>query len=279
MSSPFVIKNPSGGIIRGDVHQPEGLTDTPVVVMIHGFKGFKDWAFYPYVAEEIRECGFTAVRFNASHNGIGEGGEQFAEPELFAENTISNEIEDIRAVINEIGQNTTGLFNDAYPKAIGLLGHSRGGGTAIITAVDDARVCSVVAWAGVATFDRFDTPREEWKKAGHIMVPNTRTKQELPLNYSFIEDLERHRDEYDVVKAAGRLKAALLLVHAEDDQTVPVEEMDRIFRGSNMDDNRCYRMATGGHTFGSSHPFQGSNQDLQNALIATLDWFERHLNA
>lgn len=277
--TPFEIRNAYGDVIRGDVHRPAGLTQTPVVVILHGFKGFKDWGFIPYVAEEICNGGFTAVRFNCSHNGIGNSVDQFTELEKFAENTISNEIADIRAVLNEIEQNTTGLFGDVYPGAIGLLGHSRGGGTAILAAVDDPRILAVVGWAAVSTFNRLGMDREQWRREGRIQVKNSRTGQDLPLNYSFIEDLERHPEEYDVIKSAKKLKAALLLVHAEDDATVPIEEMDAIFQGSNMDDNRYYRMSTGGHTFGATHPFQSQTQDLQNALIPTLDWFERHLNA
>lgn len=277
-SRPFVIESTAGEPIRGDVHQPEGLLQTSTVVLVHGFKGFKDWGFMPYLAEQICNAGFTAVRFNTSRNGVGEGGERFEDLERFAENTIAQELDDIRSVLTEISENTTGLFDDVYPEAIGLLGHSRGGATAILSAVGDPRVLTVVGWAAVAHFDRFGDREEEWAREGRIAITNARTGQEMPLNRSILDDIRQNAERYDIPRAASRLDAPLLLVHAQDDETVSIEEAERIYAQSDQMVSSLYRLAEGGHAFGASHPFSGSAQPLENALISTLDWLERHLN-
>jgi len=39
-------------------------------VYVHGFKGFKDWGFVPYIGETFASKGFAFLTFNFSHNGI-----------------------------------------------------------------------------------------------------------------------------------------------------------------------------------------------------------------
>ena len=48
----FEVPGPEGGTLRGDVRQPRGATGSAIVVC-HGFKGFKDWGFFPYLAERL----------------------------------------------------------------------------------------------------------------------------------------------------------------------------------------------------------------------------------
>ena len=48
-----------------------------------------------------------------------------------------------------------------------LVGHSRGGGLALIHAAESGTCRGVVTWAAVATFDRFDEPTKElWRRDG-----------------------------------------------------------------------------------------------------------------
>ena len=46
----------------------------PVVVFVHGFKGFKDWGHFPLLADFFAGQGFVFVKLNLSHNGIVVGG-------------------------------------------------------------------------------------------------------------------------------------------------------------------------------------------------------------
>jgi len=53
--------------------QPTGQPQ-PVVVFVHGFKGFKDWGHFGLLARFFAERGFVFVKLNLSHNGVVVGG-------------------------------------------------------------------------------------------------------------------------------------------------------------------------------------------------------------
>ena len=60
------------------------------VIFVHGFKGFKDWGFVPYLCNYFAEQGFFTITFNFSHNGIGDNPLEFTELEKFAKKRNTN---------------------------------------------------------------------------------------------------------------------------------------------------------------------------------------------
>ena len=65
------LSNPFSEIIRTEIHYNEGAKEEPCIVICHGFKGFKNWAFFPLLAESLAYAGYIAITFNFSRNGIG----------------------------------------------------------------------------------------------------------------------------------------------------------------------------------------------------------------
>ena len=50
----FELESINDGIIHGDVRTPIDLKGKyPVIIVAHGFKGFKNWGFHPYIAEQL----------------------------------------------------------------------------------------------------------------------------------------------------------------------------------------------------------------------------------
>jgi dienelactone hydrolase len=117
-----------GRLLRGDVRIPEGPHPSSAVVVIHGFKGFKDWAFFPHLCRSLAASGHVVISFNFSGSGIGSDPERFTELEAFASNTLSREVEEVGWVVEWV---MTGDLLPRKPTSLGLLGHSRGGGDAI----------------------------------------------------------------------------------------------------------------------------------------------------
>lgn len=73
--------------IRYDLYSPisrNGLS-FPVIIFLHGFKGFKDWGPFPDVCEELARAGFGVVAMNFSLNGIGDERTEFTELDLLKE--------------------------------------------------------------------------------------------------------------------------------------------------------------------------------------------------
>jgi hypothetical protein len=56
---PFILPDARNGPLRGDVYLPERARGAPVVVACHGFKGFKDWGFWPPTGEAFVERGLA----------------------------------------------------------------------------------------------------------------------------------------------------------------------------------------------------------------------------
>ncbi len=62
------------GEILVDVRSGGRTSSRPAVVVLHGFKGFKDWGMFPPLAERLGRGGFTAVTLNLSGSGVDDTG-------------------------------------------------------------------------------------------------------------------------------------------------------------------------------------------------------------
>ncbi len=260
-------------VIRGDVRVPDGPPPRSAVVVVHGFKGFKDWGFFPWVCERLAADGHAVVSFNFSGSGVGDDLERFTDLEGFAANTFTRELEELGRVLDEVRE---GGLLPRRPDAVGLLGHSRGGGDAILAATERDDVDALATWAAVSTFDRWsEETRREWRENGRVHVLNSRTGQQMPLDVTLLRDVEEHGERLDVAAAAARVRAPWLIVHGTADETVPVEEARILAAASHG--ARLHLVEGAGHTFGATHPFQGPPPTLANAMEATRRHFRAHV--
>ncbi|NNF12474.1 MAG: alpha/beta hydrolase [Gemmatimonadetes bacterium] len=272
--SDFVLAQDAGEELRGEVRWPEGSSPDSAVVVVHGFKGFKDWGFFPHACQTLSEAGHAVVSFNFSHNGIGDDPEAFTELERFAGNTLSRELDEVGRVVSAVVAGELPGVDSGVK--IGVLGHSRGGGQAVLATAEHEEVAALVTWSAVADFDRWgDDVKREWRTSGRIHVANARTGQQMPLDVTLLEDFERNTDRLDIGAAARAVEVPWLVVHGTDDGTVDPEEGRRL--ATLAGDGRLLLVAGAGHTFEARHPFVGSTPQLDQALAATREHFDRHL--
>ena len=104
----FSLSNSHGEFIRGDLRHIENVKNAPAIVICHGFKGFKDWGFFPSLAEDLAETGYVSIVFNFSRNGLGPDPQNFTNLNLFAKNTYTHELEDLACVVNGIQEGNIG---------------------------------------------------------------------------------------------------------------------------------------------------------------------------
>jgi len=277
MNKEFVLNTKKNEKIRITTYGYENLETAPCLIFVHGFKGFKDWGFWPYSGNHFAEKGFFVLTFNFSHNGVGESLIEFTEIDKFANNTFSLELEELNEVIDAYLNNFFGVKNN---KQIGIVGHSRGGGDSLIVSSKRKEIKAVVTWAAVANFDRY-TKRQakEWRKNGFFEVLNTRTNQMMRLNVSLLEDIEKNKEDLlNLEKAARNLNKPFLIIHGEQDLSVPIKEGEQIYNWSNKELTEFYKIKASGHTFDITHPFEGSNPKFDSVLEKTLTFFKQHLN-
>lgn len=277
MERAFELADAPYGPIRGDVYLPESPRGAPIVVACHGFKGFKNWGFWPEMAGRFTQAGMGFVVFNFSGSGIGEDMETFTELGRFEANTIGRELEDLGLVLDALTHRDIPL-EGMDVRRLGLLGHSRGGGVVLLRASRDPRIQVTATWAAVSSFLRVDEIEKEiWRKQGFVEITNQRTGQVFRMGVGYLDDLEAHAEAYDPLLAVSRLKAPLLAVHGTQDEAVPVDEARLLSRHAPPGICELALIEGAGHTFGATHPFTQSTPHLDQALTRTLDWFTESL--
>lgn len=257
-----------------DVRAAGRTTPRPAVIVLHGFKGFKDWGMFPVLAERLATAGFAVVSPNLSGSGVDDAGD-FAFPERFGHATFSADLADFTAVLDALSAGDLGV---APPPTVGLVGHSRGGGTAVLATAADQRIGALVTWAAISTVERFgpeDVAR--WRAGQAVDVVNSRTGQVLPLYRDFLDDIERHREALDIPTAAGRIAVPWLLAQGSADPAVPPAEADVLAAAGGGKPLERLTVPGGGHTFGAVHPWAGSTPEFDLVSETTVRWLSRYL--
>jgi uncharacterized protein len=262
--------------MRGDLRAPQGPRPRTAVIICHGFKGFKDWGFFPPLARAIARRGHAALSFDFSRNGVGADGIDFSALDLFAENSHTRNVDEIRLVV-EATQD--GQLFPSPPERIALLGHSRGGTEAILAAAEDDRVNALVTWAAVAALGRRWSPEQiaTWERGDTVFIPNARTGQQMPMGPAYWRDIVENGERLDVGNAVTRLTCPWLIVHGDEDETVSVDDAHTLFASAGEEKSELRIVEGGSHTFGAVHPFMGPTPQLQEAVSTTLDWLDRTL--
>ena len=276
MSKDFILTTSRNDKLRISAFGIENIEVAPCLIFVHGFKGFKDWGFGPYLADYFETKGYFVITFNFSHNGIGETLTEFTELEKFAENTFSLEIDELSELISAY---LNDFFGKSKNKKLGLLGHSRGGAVSLLTTGRFRNIRAVAVWASVANLNRYsERQKEKWRKKGVFEVINSRTKQKMKLYVSLLDDLERNSNgSLNIQNAVGNLHKPLLICHGEEDLAVPVEEGEMIYNWSDKSSAEFFKIPATGHTFGIKHPFEGTNNKFETLLNKTEIFFKKNI--
>ncbi len=277
-TTSFELHGSDGGPLRGEVRTAASGVDRPAVIICHGFKGFKDWGFFPHLAARVARAGMTAVTFNFSGSGVGPDGESFSEPERFGHATVSNDLDDLEMVVGTLldGRLVPRL---AVPTKLGFFGHSRGGAIALLHSARAGRGNALVTWSAVADLMRWDQgTRDTWRSTGKMEIVNARTGDILPLYTDYLDDLEKNRDgKFNLMEAANTLEMPWLIVHGETDEAVALEDGERLHQAARQASTQFEPISGGSHTLGARHPWAGSTPELDKGMGLTVAWFSRHL--
>ena len=257
-----------------DIRSSDRTVARPAVLVLHGFKGFKDWGMFPRLGERLARAGFAVISPNLSGSGVDDAGE-FSLPERFGHNSFSAELDDVALTIDALWQGELGV---PAPSSLGLVGHSRGGGVAILQTARDSRVKALVTWSAISTVERWPVEQtRSWRAAGRMDIKNARTGQILPLYTDVLDDIERNHTRLDIQAAAGMVSVPWLIVHGTEDESVAFHEAELLERAGSGSGVHLLPVEGGGHTFGAVHPWTSSTPQLDVVFDATTEWLTSHL--
>lgn len=272
----FDLYNQSGNRIHGDIRYKSTLNEKPVVVICHSFMAFKDWGFFPFVAKRFAEWGFVSVIFNFSGNGVKGDEDRITGFDSFEKNTFLLEVDDLKTVIDSIwnGEIGGGVIDRSN---IILLGHSRGGGVAILEASNDERVKALVSWSTIGTFFRWTEHQKKiWRANGFLPLAKDTTASPLRLGIDLLLELEHKKDELDLLGAAAKIKIPWLLIHGKTDKTVPASEAGMLFSAAGNTKTELLLLDHVGHLYNAATKEEDDYKTIEMVFQKTKDWLQKN---
>ena len=257
------IPGSDGEAILGNTHVPRE-EPAGVVLIAHGFKGYKDYGMFPRIAEELASAGFIAHRFNFSHSGMTNNVETFERPDLFEKDTWNKQVFDLETVVDSVASGS--LEGRGLPYV--MFGHSRGGASVILAAGRWAGDSSRPRQAGVipgviAGVIAVSTPSscmslnaqqmKELEAKGFIVSPSARTGQARRIGQLALTEQQADPAGHDLLALAARITSPVLVVHGENDPTVPAACAHQL--GAAIGDRAQVQIIEGAdHVFNTPNP-------------------------
>lgn len=259
-----------------------GEDNLPVILFLHGFKGFKDWGAFPEACRELSKNGFVVLAMNFSLNGVGESMTEFDQLDLFSRETLSQDLDDVGTVIKALkDKDIVGEGPSFDTNTIGVLGHSRGGHTAAAASAEYPEIKCLVTWSAVADYNArwSDDMIKDWKEKGVTEIKNGRTGQIMPVKDVVYKDAIENADRLMAVKRVKELNIPTLFVHSKGDEAVPYNEAEKLYEHCSAEDKKIELIPDSGHTFDTAHPFEDDTfpEAFVKVVNITENWFVSHL--
>jgi len=262
-----------------DICYDPAKTHQPVVIYAHGFNGFKDWGNFDLIATKVAAAGFVFIKFNFSHNGTTLAmPTEFEDLEAFGQNNYSIELYDLNAIIDWVVNPLNKYLDRMDIQKLSLIGHSMGGGIAILQAATDKRITKLVTWSAI---NECNTPwgswpiekLQEWKKKGVQYYTNSRTHQQMPMYYQLYEDYLANSEKLDILKAISTLHIPILLCHGTLDEAVPIEKAVELQKWQPA--ARLFTVESD-HVYGRRHPWTENYLPpiMESVVEETIHFFQ-----
>lgn len=273
MSTPFTLQNTHDLELIGDTHTPSAPPSACVIVM-HGFKGYKDYGFIPVLAHDLCEAGSVVHRFNFSTSGMTNEIETFARPDLFALDTWTRQVEDVVRVVKAIEDGE--LIGKGLP--IFLVGHSRGGASVLLCAgrhAESISLCGVVTINAVDCCSRIPKDEQDAMLArGYTMVKSARTDQDLRIESAWLREQLEDPSGHDVLLQASKIISPVCVIHSEDDQAVDLSAGQAIAHATKSE---LVSLKMGNHVLNMPNP-SGLDCVRSAQLLKTTDTITRFIS-
>ncbi len=212
------VQNKYGLALAVEIYKPQRKGKLPVVLIFHGFTGYKEENNLVDIAHRLATVGIVTVRFTASGFGDSEG-------TLEANYRFGTYRIDADSVWEYV---QTLDYIDV--RRLGVCGHSMGGKLSILFCADHSEVVAVCAISAPVHLlsTSFGVMHDEWKRLGYYEKISGRDGKSIRIPYAYID--ESLNPLHDVLLAAKKIeKPHALVVAGMADQTVTWESTKEIF--------------------------------------------------
>ena len=206
-------------IIYGTTQFPVGDA-VGVVLLGHGFLGYKDYGMIPWLAEQFAHAGWIAHRFNFSHSGMLEGKESFVRPDLFEQASWNTQVEDLEILCKHFKEDIDGIISLSSPSS-----------------------CNPLT----------EEMAKELLRSGYIERASSRTSQTLRIGRVFLDEQLDEPDDHDLLSLVKSIPTDVLIIHGEDDDTISITCAEKIC--AKLQHPTLVRIHGGDHIFNTPNPF------------------------
>jgi uncharacterized protein len=251
MEEAVRFEDADGRSISGTLVNPGVATDR-VVVLCHGFMGFKDSVTNRALGDLLVRRHVASLRFDFFGHGRSEGRLH----DLLL-TTLIGQAAAALAFVQGRGLTRQALFGASFGGLVALLSAARHPSLAAL-----ALRCPVGDFAAVLR-QRFGRAAVElWRRLGTVPA----SLGQVPVHGRFYDDCLR----YDAYEAASRLRVPAIMVHGERDELIPVEQVRRIYDSIPVE-KALHILPGADHRF-SSPP------DFHRMTTLLAEWLARHLS-
>lgn len=239
------------------------------VLLCHGFMGYKDYGFFPYLARRLASAGFVAHGFNFSHSGVTPSHTKFKRVDLFERDTWNKQVHDLTLVHDALRESWLPGPRMARTLPVVWFGHSRGGVTALLAAArrpnhaasgDDndltvpAGLCIAAAPASACRLSPEDKAR--LREQGYMEYVSSRTQQTLRIGRGWLDEIEADPARHDPLAAMATLRQPVAIIHGQADQTVLVADAHALAAAAGHR-AKLHLIPDASHTFNCPNPLEG----------------------
>ena len=274
----FSLKNNINEITRCDTYYKSDAKSSPFVLLLHGFRAFSSWGFFPYFATKLAENNFIAGCLDFSLNTISDKEKQWFDMDRFRKNTVTQMITESKMLIEHLGdyEEIAKRWNgDVY-----IMGHSLGGALAIAVtdSINDNQkqiVKKIVTICSISDIDIYNIKqKEKWEELGYKEFFDSNTDQNIILDVDFLRDRLTYTAERSLASMISRLNVPTYFIHTEADVTVPPKSLDII--SASFSDKLLLKtelIPKANHLLNCEHPFKGTNNALEQIVNNTISFY------